>query len=159
MKYIADAIKLTGLSYKTKSFKFELKNFYKFDPSGEGVFIGQLIIPSESQHVFNEKAFIKTLRPRGHFPLLHDHNTHMPLGRIFLSFITWPSIPGHHIPMVPTWDFKATVLLEFEVEKAREIYALIEREKQEAIKELSLGYNVVEGEVILYEGSIEQVKS
>lgn len=144
----------SGLSYQTKSFKFELKGLDYDVAKNEGAFIGFLIIPSQYQHIFNEKIFIDRLGPdkHGHFPLIYNHNSRMSLGRIHLGFVTcyYPERDPIQI-----WDFQATGLLPLEIPKAEEIYIQLKQEGQKAITMLSLGYNETEKGIFVYEVSIK----
>ena len=152
LELIKHADNVEGLVYNTKSFKFELISFYQYKPNRQSVFDGRLIIPEEDREVFCEKNFIKTLQPRGHFPLLLNHDSHKPLGRLFLSFFSWPPFPDGY--QKPSYDFRAKVILEDVVDKAKEIFDSIKLEKEAVIEQISLGHNLVGKQVIIIEGSI-----
>lgn len=150
----------SGLHYKTKSFKFSFSCDVPYESlKKDGFFRGFIRVSSQDWYIFNGKTLThghkRVVWPSKRnfclLPLLYNNNPRMPIGRVWLG--RFPRLSRGH-------PQKALITIEgnlmFEVQKAKEIYASIEQKRQDAIKELSLGYNMIEkGTAMLYELSIK----
>lgn len=134
------------LRLKRKSFKFKfLQLVYPREMDGNG-FRGRLIVPPQDYDRFN--AMCVCNKPgcgpeHNHLPLLYDHDPQKLIGAVRLDFVPPPASSHEECKHFEKYWWVATVTLVFAARPAKGIFATIEQGGQSAIRELSIGYDVV----------------